>query len=81
MFESIEFRQPWQGILDICGQEIRPSGTGYRGPLGTHSTTPDQRTTAWFAALPLALDGIRIDHYLRQFMQHGIRQGHHEADS
>lgn len=36
---------------------------------------------AWFAALPLALDGIRIDHYLRRFMQHGIRQGHHEADS
>jgi hypothetical protein len=34
-----------------------------------------------FAALPLALDGIWIDHYLRRFTCYGIRQGHHEDDT
>jgi hypothetical protein len=34
-----------------------------------------------FAALPLALDGIWMDYYLRRFTRYGIRQGHHEADT
>lgn len=33
-----------------------------------------------FAAFPLALDGIWMDHYLRRFTTYGIRQGHHETD-
>jgi hypothetical protein len=33
-----------------------------------------------FAAFPLALDGIWMDHYLRRFTPYGIRQGHHETD-
>jgi len=33
-----------------------------------------------FAAFPLALDGIWMDHYLRRFTPYGIRQGHHEED-
>lgn len=33
-----------------------------------------------FAAFPLALDGIWMDHYLRRFTHYGIRQGHHETD-
>jgi len=33
-----------------------------------------------FAAFPLALDGIWMDHYLRRFTPYGIRQGHHEID-
>ena len=33
-----------------------------------------------FAAFPLALDGIWMDHYLRRFTSYGIRQGHHETD-
>ena len=33
-----------------------------------------------FAAFPLALDGIWMDHYLRRFTPYGIRQGHHEEE-
>ena len=33
-----------------------------------------------FAAFPLALDGLWIDHCLRRFTRYGIRQGHHEED-
>lgn len=48
-----------------------------------------QRYVAWlqelpwprmFAAFPLSLDGIWMDHYLRRFTPYGIRQGHHEDD-
>jgi hypothetical protein len=33
-----------------------------------------------FAAFPLALDGIWVDHYLRRFTAYGIRQGHRAID-
>lgn len=42
------------------------------------------RTLPWprtFAAFPMSLDGLWIDHYLRRFTRYGVRQGHHEDDT
>jgi hypothetical protein len=42
------------------------------------------KTLPWprmLAACPMALEGPRVDYYLRRFTRYGVRQGHHEDDT